>query len=41
MTFAEFKEPIDLAVDRRGRFLIADTDKVREKKKTYFLNFHN
>ncbi|CAJ0920462.1 unnamed protein product, partial [Mesorhabditis belari] len=28
MTFAEFQEPIDLAVDRRGRLLIADADKV-------------
>ncbi|PAV66137.1 hypothetical protein WR25_07292 isoform G [Diploscapter pachys] len=28
INFSEFKEPIDLAVDNRGRYLIADSDKI-------------
>lgn len=28
MSFSELDRPIDLALDRRGRFLIADTDKI-------------
>lgn len=28
IVFSEFKEPIDLAIDHRGRFIIADADKV-------------